>query len=181
MKRLMLLLCLLAVLSGCGQKVPVLGDGENLGMLAVPMDVYNNTGFPFTRYFVLSNSENPDFSVRLDPCVGRYFALSEPVPPGEYVFDTETTYLVPSSRFSSTTHKGSRRLNPPWKVQVEKETLLIAGQKYSVMFKKGENHMYWTNTDITHLDWNERKDYTEKLSQLENADKWRIVGQWEQY
>jgi len=181
MKRLMLLLGAIALLNGCSQKVPEISGNENFGVLAVPMKAENNTGFPFTEYFILSSSTNPEFTIRLDPGVGRHFAFSEQVPPGEYVFDTETMYNIPTDRFSSKTHKESRVLRPAWKVKVEEGTLLIANKKFSVMFQKGDNDVYRTSWAINNLDWNEKRDYAARLAGLENADSWRILGQWEQY
>lgn len=180
MKRVIWLFCFLILLSGCGQKAPVT-TSDDMGVLAVPMDVLNTSGHPIGFYFVLSSSTNPDFTIRLDPIMGRYFAFSEPVPPGDYVFDTETVYAVPTQHFSTTIHKKSRVLRPTMKVKIENGTMLIAEKKLAVVCKQNETQSYWTSWDFFNLDWNERKDYSEKLAQLENADSWHILGEWEQY
>lgn len=179
MKRFMFAVCTLLLLSGCAQKMPV-SPGENYGIWVIPMDVRNETGnTQWVFYYELSNRDNENVKIMLEPKPGRGFAFSKPLPAGEYIFDTYTTYAKPYTNMSTSFDKEVQQLNDPIKIKIESRTILIDEQKFEIVKKDSGHRQYRTHSQFKKLNWNEKIAYIDKMSQLENSGDWHILGAWE--
>lgn len=179
MKRLMIVVCTLLLLSGCAQKLPV-SPGENYGVWVVPMDVRNETAdTQWVFYYELSNQDNENVKIVLEPKPGKGFAFSNPLPAGEYVLDTYTTYAQPYNNMSTSFDKKVQRLNDPIKIKIESRTILIDEHKLEIVKKNSGHRRYQTLSQFKKLNWNEKIAYIDQMGQLENSEDWHILGTWE--
>lgn len=160
------------LLTGCAQKIPV-NTGDNVGLIAIPMNSINQTIHSFAYSYELSSSTNDNIKIMLKPIVGRHFAFSEVLPSGSHVFDTITTYTTQTYRISTPFNKMTTPLSPPIKFTIEPGKILLPSTVLEVKNIPGDNESFYQSPQWKVLEKEEMDIYMELLRKMENIDSWQ--------
>lgn len=166
------LLFLGLILSSCAQKLPSYEQGH--GLIAVPFRVSNPTSYQLIRAIELKSSRDQSFSLRLEaPPFNDDVVFSKPIPSGSYLIDYYLMKVVPVSGVNDGLSPSPTPLSTPVQVAIKDGELFV----FPLAFKAAQS----TRADYIYCDFSysplaqsEARYYREKLSSLENGERWRV-------
>ena len=174
-QRLVPVLALAFVLSGCAQRLPAPQDGGG-GLAALPTKSVMNVPFgSFVYSYVFSGSIPEPFELRIYPAVGRDFSFSRIYPAGDYLIDTLTMYGTPSATITPELYRRSERLADGVKVRIKDGGVTMVDILFTVTVRAVDQETFTTTRAWQPLDEGERRLWLERLQAMGNSDSWTIV------
>jgi hypothetical protein len=160
-------------LCSCVQKLPPPEPGH--GLVAVPFKVSNPTSYQLIRAIELKSSRDESFSLRIAaPPLNDDVVFSPPIPAGSYLIDYYLTKVVPVPGVNDGLRPQSIKLPSPVQISIEEGELHLFPLIFKATQSTRADYIYCR---ISHAPLGESQAlyYRDKLSGMENGDRWRLV------
>lgn len=173
MNRLVILAIMMILFSSCAVKVPNPQNSSN-GILALSVKATNSSSAPFSRYYKIFSSLDPEVVITIYPSVGQTFVFSPELPPGEYYFDKVKSILDGQVARSNSNRKISTISDI--KVTIKAGAVTIAGKRMNISKKRTGPHTTRSNWNFKTISGSEMSALVGDFKKLENSNRWVIAN-----
>ena len=160
-------------LVSCAQKLPPPEQGY--GLIALPFKVSNPTSYQLVRAIELKSSRDESFSLRIaTPPLNDDVVISPPIPAGSYLIDYYLTRVVPMPGVNDGLKPQSIKLPSPVQATIKEGQIYLFPLILRATQSTRAEYIY-CNFSFSPLEQSEALYYRDKLSEMENGDRWQVV------